>query len=581
MGRAATLRPLRVAWALGSLCIRIFWNILAVRLGRLSQDQRDRRIGAALASYLSRLAGVYIKFGQMLAMRADVFPEPVIRELSFLYDRVEPEPFQVSRRTLEDEWGEDQISQRLVMLDETPLAAGSFATVYRGRLDDDRPVAIKVRRRDLEQLIIADLRIVRRASWLVDATGLLRRFRLRDLVADFERWTNEELDYNREARHMAYFRQLNAGVNSIRAPDIVWPLTTARVLVMELFEGDWLSDIIDRPEEEVRRRSAAKTIFASSLRQIFEFGFFHADPHPGNFCLMRDGGIGLIDFGIIGYSTDETRAAQLQLLSAIQRNDMDDAFRGITRVLNIPPDADLRRFHDMFEENVREWQLRQYQPNLSAIERSGAQLLMGNFRAARACGIYFKTAAIRYYRTFIILDGLVAALDPYFDQRAALGQYFEDRFIRSRVQLILKGVSGLDLQMTLSDRLSRWISGIDELLKFAGPSDLLQSVFDNGLLRASRISSAFARLSFALSALAVLIGVGAKFGLHPPLAAATWPWLVDAFAAISHHAGSSAAFLFGVGFVLTWFSRQLWINSYTRDQYTPVSGIRPGEARHR
>ena len=216
----------------------------------------------------------------------------------------------------------------------------------------------------------------------------------------------------------------------------------------------------------LERDRIAKILFSFAMHEAFELGYFHADPHPGNLCLLGDGSIGIIDFGIVGYIGREFQDSQIALLSAIQVDDIDAAFLALNRLL--PPDANVEQFRELVERNFQTWLLKQYQPNLSTVERGPAQLLLANFQAARDCGLAFTAPVARYYRTFIILDSVIASLSSTFDHRRELQRYFRDRATRLYSDTInrLLSAEGQDIGregiVSTGRFLSRVIQSIDE-----------------------------------------------------------------------------------------------------------------------
>jgi ubiquinone biosynthesis protein len=548
----------------------------AEKLRFITRHDRDVRIGKVLARTFTQLAGVYIKFGQILAMRPDILPDEIVAPLEGLFDRVEPEPFDASRQTLIEVFGRDPLSI-FAVLDSTPIAAASFATVYRAELKAGTVVAVKVQRRDVGQIVRQDLRILFALARIIDLTGFLKRFRLASFVAEFAQWTQEELDYQREARHMEYLRQGRLGHSIVEIPEVHWHLTGRRVLTMEYFDGVWLTD-----EAGVQRFSMddriefASQFFDSFMHDIFELGFFHADPHPGNVCILPSGKIGMIDFGIIGFASELTRRSQSELLWAIQRNDLTAAFESILRVLNVPPDADLDGFQTAFEENVRNWRLLRYQPNVPAWERSGGRLLLANFQAARGSGLTFRAAAARYYRAFILLDAIVTMIDPQFDQIAALSRYFRQRFLRSRVETGLALLSSFDLQMIAAARGERLLSGLERIIATSA-GDLITSAVDQTMQRISRVLRGFAYL--ALGALVLLIPASAFKEISPDklgsLQETGRPLTrIIAGLVLDYDVIAITVAVIATAIITGWLARMFWINAYRGEQFSPTLLVR-------
>jgi ubiquinone biosynthesis protein len=542
--------------------------LILERLGLRSPDWRDELVGRELAAAFTKLEGLYIKFGQLLAMRPDLISPVLLAPLESLFDKVPPEPFERTASTIRDELGSNP-SEIFASFDPNPIAAGSLATVYRATLKTGESVAVKVQRKDIVRIVRLDLRWLFFFSGLLDASGVLKRFRLSQFIAEFSHWTTEELNYERESRNMEFLRDKQLKSSKITIPVVFWSYCTPKVLTMEFFDGVWLTDrnaMDGMPDDD--RTSYARSLFASFMHDIFELGFFHADPHPGNLCILEDGRIGLIDFGIVGYVSEEAGRAQAELLWAIQRNDISAAFQAVLRVLNIPPDAKLDQFRNSFEENIRDWNILQYQPTLPARARSGSRLLLANFQAARQCGLSFKASAARYYRTFILMDTIVTRIDGNFDHQAALGVYFRRRYIRSRVKRGLLLLSGPELQMQNLARLERFITGLERLVLTSADS-VISSTLDQGMLRLSRIFRGLSCLSavFLVFFVALFVMKSASPNTLDTLLGSAAP----AFSEINRSAGFgviSIALLISA-ILLRWLGRITWINAYKGEQFTP------------
>ncbi|MDX2388101.1 hypothetical protein GOD60_29815 [Sinorhizobium medicae] len=504
-------------------------------------------------------------------MRPDLLPVEVVQPLEALFDRVPPEPLELTIQSINEELGLEP-SQIFLEFFEEPIAAGSFATVYKARLKTGELAAVKVQRRDVDRIVRKDLSLLFFFARFVDLTGFLKRFRLSRFVTEFAEWTQEELDYEREARNIEYINRKKLSDSVVAVPRVYWKFSTRRVLTLEFLQGIWLTDAeaLDQLSQDARTEYA-RQIFASFMHDILEVGFFHADPHPGNMCILPGGRIGLIDFGIVGYVSDTTSRAQSELLWAIQRNDSGAAFEAVQQVLNVPPDADLEKFRRSFESNVRHWHMLQYQPDLPAAVRSGGRLLLANFKAAREAGLSFKSTAARYYRAFILVDAIVTRLDDSFDQQAAMSEYFRRRYMRSRLRKGVSLMSGISLQMAALARVERMATALDQILHTRAEG-LITSVIDETFLRFSNIAKAGSYF-FGFSLIIYLIFVLLS-KLSPELiyvgdtTSVIWRWLVMLLS--SMNIGLVAASLAFCAVVSAWASRLLWINAYRGERYAPL-----------
>ncbi len=274
--------------------------------------------GARRAIHLRRaleeLGPTFIKLGQMLSTRADLLPPIYIAELARLQDRVETTSFEVIRAVVEQELGAP-IDERFRQFDPIPLAAASIGQVHAATLIDGTPVAVKVQRPDIEAVIEEDLAI------LMDiARAAERRFRLARqaeataVVREFSWTIQAELDYEREGRNAERIASVFVRDATVRIPRVCWSHTTKRLLTLERLEGIRIDQVDALRAAGHDPAAIVRVGLTAFARQVLEVGFFHADPHPGNFLVLPDGTLGLLDFGQVG-SVDQQLRERLMLLA--------------------------------------------------------------------------------------------------------------------------------------------------------------------------------------------------------------------------------------------------------------------------
>lgn len=247
---------------------------------------------------LEELGPTFIKFGQMLSVRQDLFPDEVITELAMLQDHVPPFPGAEARVTVERELGEP-IASLYASFDEQPLAAASIGQVHVATLHDGTAVIVKVQRPSIDETVRADIQVLYLIARLVTRyMPEWGRFDPPGLVGEFAETILRELDFNDEGRSADRFRQEFEGESAIYVPRVYWKLSGRRVLTMEHSPGQRIST--DYPDDAEARARLAQTLTRLLLMQIFEHGYFHGDMHPGNIFLLPDGRLCFHDFGIIG-----------------------------------------------------------------------------------------------------------------------------------------------------------------------------------------------------------------------------------------------------------------------------------------
>jgi len=286
-----------------------------------------RSIGQRLVRVCEELGPTYVKLGQLVAARADILPAAVIEELSRLQDRVAPFPGEQARRIVLEALGRP-IEEAFQRFDEEPFASGSMAQVHRGVAADGQRVVVKVRRPGIEGVIQTDVTVLR---WLAAAAENhvpeLRHVRPAMLVDEFAHATRRELDFINEASVTARFAEAFAGQPGLVFPAVRWDLTESGVLTLEHIDGSPLRDVLPdaaRPEgAEFNRQALATRLAACFMRQYFELGLFHADPHPGNLLFLPPDRVALIDFGNAGQIDDELLGRLVIALLGTIRKEVD------------------------------------------------------------------------------------------------------------------------------------------------------------------------------------------------------------------------------------------------------------------
>ncbi|HBF42297.1 MAG TPA: ABC transporter [Desulfobacteraceae bacterium] len=317
------------------------------RREKIEKLSRAERIRMAL----EELGPTFIKMGQILSTRPDLLPVEFIRELGKLQDDVPPFGFDQARQIIEKELGVP-IKQVFQEFDETPLASASLGQVHRARFAGGEEIAVKVQRPDIRKNIQVDMEI------MLHITSLMERHlegwniqRPTQIVEEFARTLEKELDYTIEASHMERFAIQFHNEFTVYVPNIYRKATTTRVLAMEYINGVKASDIMRLQEEGLDRHKIARQGFDLIMKQIFVHGFFHADPHPGNIFILPDNVICYIDFGMMGRIDRHTRENFADLVTNIVRRDEVKTTDSLLRLTISDEEPDLYSL----ERNVAEF----------------------------------------------------------------------------------------------------------------------------------------------------------------------------------------------------------------------------------
>ncbi|MFA5058197.1 MAG: AarF/UbiB family protein, partial [Opitutaceae bacterium] len=267
------------------------------------------------------LGPTFVKFCQLLSMRPDRVPQPLVLELQKLQDAVQPLPFSDMQKVMREELECDpaEIFSEFI---ETPIASASLAQVYRARLKaDGREVAVKLQRPDLQRVVEADLDLIAFfAARIHHYIARLRPFDLPAIVEEIRAGLLQELDFRHEARNQQYFNVQNPSPDKVFAPELIGQFTTRRMLVMEHVDGCRVEQAQLTSEQA---KALAQAGAASLLHQIVITGFFHADPHAGNVLVTPDGRLCLLDWGLAGHLTRRLRHALADLFIAAAAHDAE------------------------------------------------------------------------------------------------------------------------------------------------------------------------------------------------------------------------------------------------------------------
>jgi ubiquinone biosynthesis protein len=272
---------------------------------------------------LEDLGPSFIKLGQLMSTRADIFPPEYIEEFSKLQDSVPPVPFEEIQQLIESEL-KQPLTQLFKDIDPISLAAASVAQVHTAHLNSGEKVAVKVIRPGIEKRIRNDIQLM-----YYFAAKLEKRFELGEvvglvnLVKEFERTIFRELDMLTEAGNIERFTQSFKDVEEIHIPSVYWKYTAKSVLVMEHIEGIKMDNVAEIKRRGIDPKEVAMIGLRSFSRQLMAAGIFHADPHPGNTIVMYDGRVGLVDFGIVGYLDEETMLQVAHLFLGYAEHDYD------------------------------------------------------------------------------------------------------------------------------------------------------------------------------------------------------------------------------------------------------------------
>jgi len=529
----------------------IGWEVILVKIiGQERVDQGRMERFVKLARDFRRLAldlgGVWIKLGQFLSSRVDLIPPQIIVELQDLQDAVPPERASVMLPVIERELGKPA-PELFDEFDPLPIAAASFGQVYlatlhaplepqgpalanghgpshTGSSSPARRVVVKVQRPHMEQIVATDLHSLKIiAGWLRHYKPISRRANLKALIKEFSDVVFEELDYEQEARNAQAFDHNFAGDSGVRVPRVYLELTTKRVIVLKNVEDIKITDYDGLESAGVSRAEVASKLFDTYLRQVFEHGFFHADPHPGNLFVqpldptiartwkvnVQNGApfrLTYVDFGMMGRIPSSYVQELREFIIAIGLKDARRWTASAQRMGFFLPEADLTRVEQaigtLFDQF---WGVAV--SDISHVDFNEMYSFATEFRDLLSSLPFQIPQNVLYLgRAANILVGMMTALDPKFNPWLAIQPY----------ALNLAGTGGNPTR-TAQDVLNEGLRIVRQTIQLPGQGEAFFSRALNGQLelRAQlspsstndlrRIETSVSRLTWALVFAALLI----------------------------------------------------------------------------
>ncbi len=446
------------------------------------------------------LGPTFIKLAQVLSSRPDLLPPEFVKELGKLQDSVAPFPFANAKSLIEAQFGR-RLGDLFASIDDAPVAAASLAQVHRARTISGEEVAVKVQRVGVEPVIETDIRI------LYDLAALTERhlaeskyFEPVRLVDEFARTIRRELDFVREGRNIDRFRNYFADTPTVYIPKVYWDLTAPKVLTTEYIDGIKISDVQRLEASGLDRKAIAVNGANFILKEIFEFHFFHADPHPGNLFVLQGNVIAPVDFGMTGAIDDEIAHQMSGLFTAVLEKDVD-ALVNLLRSMGV---VDEFGNNSMFKLELRDLLERYYgvplrQLNIGTI----IEELMSIIRRYK---LRLPSDFAMMGKALLVSEGVGRMLDPEFQIIDVARPYARKLLLRrldpTRQLHELTKVAGETIAF-----FKRLPSDMREILSKIRRGDLAIGIEHRGLERLiSELDRSSNRISFAVVIAALIIG---------------------------------------------------------------------------
>jgi len=519
LGRIQEIASVLVRYGFGDVAQRLGLVRVLERAGRVlhwhaAQELLELSPHARVRRAMEELGPTFVKLGQVLATRVDLFSPEWIAEFSRLQNSVPAVPFAQIREQLVEDLGrppEDVFRN----LQTEPIAAASLAQAYRAELADGTPVILKVRRPDIRAPIEADLRLLARLAEAVESEMPdLKRYRPREIVRQFEVSLRRELDFAAECRNAERIARNFEEDENIVVPRVHWEWVCERLNVQEFIDGISGRDLDAVDAAGLDRKALARNGAKTILKMVLEDGFFHADPHPGNVFYLPGNRIGLIDFGMVGRLTGDRRYEVARLLHGL-------AMQQVPQVVDVLLDwsasvdideAALAGEVEGFLDLYRGVPLKQL---------SLGKMLADMIAVLRGNGLTLPPDLSLMLKAFVTLEGMGRELDPDFDMASEAAPYLEKalREMHSPSAMARRGWRLVSSSLDLVAGLPR---DLRQILRAAKRGHLQVQIEVTSLKRfGDQIDRAVSRLTIGLVTSALIIGSAIVMNIKGPMSFST------------------------------------------------------------
>lgn len=379
-----------------------------ILLRQQNDEVLEKTYAERIRIFIEEMGTTFIKLGQIASTRGDLLPPDLIKELEKLQSHVAPFPATEARKLIEESL-EAPIDKLFMIFDDTPVGSASIGQVHRAMLHTGEDVAVKVQRANIEKTVRTDLEILRHLAVLAESNlEWARNYQVTDMIEEFSDALINELDYTIEARNVERIGKTHKNDDKIKIPEIYWEYSTKNVMVMDFIKGIPVNHFAELDKLNINRSDLAETLARAIFQQIFEEGYFHGDPHPGNVSVLTDGTLVFLDFGMIGRLTSDLKNNFGSLLISLMRKDSDGVVKAIVKMGVVPSDVSMRDLNRE-AEIMRD---KYYDVPLSKLNFSDA--VNDLFGIANKYKIKLPQDFTILAKTLLTLESVVSQLDPDF-----------------------------------------------------------------------------------------------------------------------------------------------------------------------
>lgn len=398
---------------------------------------KRQRQAVQLRQTFERLGPTFVKFGQLLSLRPDLVPPEYCEEFEKLQDHVPSFSYARVKKIVEEDLRKP-LQKVFRSFDKKPLASASVSQVHRAVLKSGKKVVVKVQRPNIREIIDSDLDILFHLASLLEKHFLnIKNYHPVDVVKEFALWTRKELNFEIEGRNAATLREKMKHNRQVIIPKIYPAFSSKRVLTMEYVDGVKINDFASLEKYNINRKALVMTYFTSILEQALLHGLFHADPHPANIFVQKNGKLAYLDYGIVGELNPSDRKKVIRFITSV--NDKDPA-KSIDIVVSLAKDTSKANLQ-AFKAETRKILDEVYKSSIG--EKSIGKALYEIIGKGAQYGVIFDSNHVLMAKSLFQAEGLALSLSPEFKVSEGLDEftrkYLQETYTPTKVVTKLAG----------------------------------------------------------------------------------------------------------------------------------------------
>ena len=397
---------------------------------------------------LEELGPTFVKIGQILSTRPDILPMEYILELQKLQDKVKPEKFNIMKKVIETELG-DSIENIFMEFNIIPIASASLSEVYLAKLYNGDEVVVKVQRPYVKEKMLGDIQILKKLAPFINFAATGEVVDMIQVVEELEMATEKEINFIEEMNNIIRFSENNQNVKFIKAPKVYKEYCTNKILVMEYISGIKIDNIKELKAEGYNIHDMATKLTYNYFKQVFEDGFFHADPHPGNI-LIHENSIAYIDFGLMGTLDLNLRKKLNEILEGAATGNIQLMTKSIVKIGTKKGPMDMNKLYDDIETMYTSY------IDESIYDYDIPQILEEIIIICRKNNIHMPKDIVLLVKGMMIFQGVLAKIDKDLTIMDIALPYFEEQIIKNNLkdmdfsQVLIKLYSSIKSSLELS-----------------------------------------------------------------------------------------------------------------------------------